>query len=1001
MKKTLQLLLLLLIFSGFNIYGQSYTVTRGLALAEITTPTTGVTTITTLADDNSSAVQNIGFTFSFYGNNYTQFFIGSNGVIAFGSPQSGGYGNPLPTFQNYNTITFAGADLNCNLSSSPSALINTFTTGVSPNRILVVNFKNVRTYSNNPNFSNVQIQLFEGSNNIELHIGNVQSQPGGINRCIGVCDSGGSNFTTQSSINGVNSVNVVNERIRFNYIAPCANTLTLSNSATNICPPSNVVLTANVGNPSGIQYEWYRAGFLISGATSNTITLSDKEDYGSYYVKIKDPVVGCTKSSASQFIGSTIMNYITANVSSTNICSGTAITLNASSGFSGSGVTYSWSGPNGFSSTVSNPTVTVTAVTEGLYTLSATLAGCGTGTISRNIKSITPVVTASSSVSNGACESNTGSFSLFANLNGSSFNNPISPTVASYSWTGPNGFSSTVRNPVITPMTIAKSGVYTLTVTLSGGCNEVITKQVGVKIVATPDPSISFSPITGNYCANDSITLFQNNSISLGSTTITFLWTMPDGSTSTATNPRIKINEGGTYYLTTTYTGGCTGSVTRNVTVFPSTSPGTGFSTQNTCVGQNYTFTSFSNPASNSYVWAGPGGYTSNSANPNIPNVTTSNGGIYTAVVTSPTCPNSSTINVTLNVAPTCSSPTCSSYIFAGSYFGNTRCSGSNTYLGAFISNKVPGTTYSWSGPTSFTANSAEVIFNNLQASQFGTYTCVVVVPYGLCAGTQTLTYNLSANPNNDIKINPIANITSCEGGFVGSSIISNQSNIEYIEITGPNGYYNYQNMTFNTNNHYNTISNTIQTTQGGTYVINATLKPTCPSNPNETVNGTTSYTVTVVPRPVTPSISASPTNISVGQTSTLSNANSCTGTLIWQVGLGSGATKVVSPTVTKSYWAYCFNSTPIGCSSLGSNRVTVTVGTPCSASLTLVSTTDDISSGTTTKEANATTGTITATNKISGTAKVTYRAGKSISLNAGFKADNGTVFKTEFGGCN
>jgi large repetitive protein len=73
----------------------------------------------------------------------------------------------------------------------------------------------------------------------------------------------------------------------------------------------------------------------------------------------------------------------------------------------------------------------------------------------------------------------------------------------------------------------------------------------------------------------------------------------------------------------------------------------------------------------------------------------------------------------------------------------------------------------------------------------------------------------------------------------------------------------------------------------------------------------------------------------------------------------------------------------------------------PCVSALVLNNITDDISSGTIIKEANAITGTITATNKIYGTAKVTYRAGKSITLDAGFKADNGTVFKTEFGGCN
>jgi hypothetical protein len=68
---------------------------------------------------------------------------------------------------------------------------------------------------------------------------------------------------------------------------------------------------------------------------------------------------------------------------------------------------------------------------------------------------------------------------------------------------------------------------------------------------------------------------------------------------------------------------------------------------------------------------------------------------------------------------------------------------------------------------------------------------------------------------------------------------------------------------------------------------------------------------------------------------------------------------------------------------------------------MTLVSPGDDISSGILIKEANASTGVIIATNKITGTANVTYKAGKSITLEAGFKADAGTVFKTEFGGCN
>ncbi len=78
-------------------------------------------------------------------------------------------------------------------------------------------------------------------------------------------------------------------------------------------------------------------------------------------------------------------------------------------------------------------------------------------------------------------------------------------------------------------------------------------------------------------------------------------------------------------------------------------------------------------------------------------------------------------------------------------------------------------------------------------------------------------------------------------------------------------------------------------------------------------------------------------------------------------------------------------------------------VAGPCPQNLTLSSTnvpSDDVNTGTLLKEASAANGTITATNKITGTANVTYQA-KSIQLNEGFKADNGTVFLAQTGGCN
>jgi trimeric autotransporter adhesin len=72
----------------------------------------------------------------------------------------------------------------------------------------------------------------------------------------------------------------------------------------------------------------------------------------------------------------------------------------------------------------------------------------------------------------------------------------------------------------------------------------------------------------------------------------------------------------------------------------------------------------------------------------------------------------------------------------------------------------------------------------------------------------------------------------------------------------------------------------------------------------------------------------------------------------------------------------------------------------PCSTNLTLINPTDNIFDGNNLKQASAINGKIQASNHITGTAIVTYQA-KTIELNPNFKAENGTVFKAEIGGCN
>lgn len=72
----------------------------------------------------------------------------------------------------------------------------------------------------------------------------------------------------------------------------------------------------------------------------------------------------------------------------------------------------------------------------------------------------------------------------------------------------------------------------------------------------------------------------------------------------------------------------------------------------------------------------------------------------------------------------------------------------------------------------------------------------------------------------------------------------------------------------------------------------------------------------------------------------------------------------------------------------------------PCITSVTLKNPIDNYANGTHTKSANVTSGSINATNKITGVARVIYKS-NVILLEPGFEAKSGTVFKTETGGCN
>lgn len=129
----------------------------------------------TMVDDTYIGPYDIGFTFCFFGNNFTQFYICSNGWISFVEPDFGWAGNWTPD----GPIPDAASDVPKNAIFGPwtdwhtglcTDCIFIETIGTAPNRKLVVTWDEVPLFSCTSDVGTFQIVLYETSNYIDNHL---------------------------------------------------------------------------------------------------------------------------------------------------------------------------------------------------------------------------------------------------------------------------------------------------------------------------------------------------------------------------------------------------------------------------------------------------------------------------------------------------------------------------------------------------------------------------------------------------------------------------------------------------------------------------------------------------------------------------------------------------------------------------------------------------------------------------------------------------------------
>jgi len=207
---------------------------------------------------------------------------------------------------------------------------------------------------------------------------------------------------------------------------------------------------------------------------------------------------------------------------------------------------------------------------------------------------------------------------------------------ATYSWRGPNGFTSSLQNPVISNVTLAAAGDYYVTVTTTGPCS---TESPALAVTVTPKPQFTLSPDV-IVCPTQQTTITvtpSNGSFVVGDPNISYTWTA-DGVPQpqhTGNSITVSTTVDVTYEVVVTNSNGGCSSLTKDVDLTIDTDPFT-VVLQSDCVGDHLVL-SIANideiGATQSIVWSGGASQSGNSAELDI---TAANGvkGEYTVVVT-------------------------------------------------------------------------------------------------------------------------------------------------------------------------------------------------------------------------------------------------------------------------------------------------------------------------------------------------------------------------------
>ncbi|MBS1781608.1 MAG: gliding motility-associated C-terminal domain-containing protein [Bacteroidetes bacterium] len=857
----------------------SYTLDSSLPYSGHYAYTGGSTTGIPIIDDKFSSLINLPFSFCFYGTNYSQVVISTNGHISFNTSMANQTSYwivsptiPTASLSSYGTYYEPPSILPAfhDLYNPIGGSINYFTTGTAPNRKFVVNWSQVPQYNCTTTTSTFQLVLYESTNVIEFYLQDKPFCTASTSSGKAICGIFGSS-TQAYAVPGKNATQWgstgMNKAYRFSPSGTTPSVQLLSVTGSTIATAATTLVS---GNPS-----------LLSATFPNVCLTTDS----AYY--IAKVVYACSNLSVSDTIKVKRLSTPPppTKTSPVNYCQ-----FDIASILSATGQNILWytTAIGGTGSSTAPTPITAIVGTQKFY-LTQTINGCESNRDSI-VVNITPMPIPNATNNSPICQGDT--LKLFS----ASFSG------ASYTWIGPNTFTSALQSPIILNAQPNQSGTYKITTTI-GNCSasDSVTALINPKPVIATVMGTNPTTCGGN---NGTITIsglttgttyivnYTKNSLSQGPNTLT------------ATSGTIILSglTAGTYANISVTLNGCTTQYANSIALTDPNAPTAPIVSNNGPLCAGSTLNLNAGLISNAiYSWSGPNGFSASIQNPSISNAQIVNAGVYTVSVTVNNCTSSgATTTVIVNPIPN---------ITGISGTNPTTCLGTNgsIQLLGLLPNITYTIHYSKNGivqtPIVVTPNASGVAtIANLSA---GTFTSITATANN-CTSTSVGPVTL-VDPQSPTAPILMSNSPICIGDTL--KLYSTASAGVNYAWTGPNSFSS-------------TLQNPI--------IPNATLLTagiySVSVNANNCTSSISTITVVIHPIPATPTISTN-SPLCEGSTLTLNTNNISSAGYTW-IGPNNFSSANQNPTINSATTAaggtYTLTTVVNGCTSMPASAIVV-----------------------------------------------------------------------------